>query len=707
MSNQAMVPMQTLSSIFSQDSASTLLTCRDSSPSFRILDMRNTLADEQSTKACISFLWNAPARFAPSYLSTTDLHTLTSAYDTEVRKTVLTSCNHAPAELEGQEVEDIPTGSEPALLSATTGGDATIFALFGGQGTNEVYFDELQPLYDIYRPYVAPLITIVTRDALIPLASERTRHPTIASVMGPGQPTMSNLEVPNLEDYGLERHLYGTAPKPEELREVDGNGSLKKNLRNRSTEKKSKSMMRKSTFSQYTFLRIYKEKTSQTLDKTHQPFEDEETFAATLRSIRMHAEKRVENAMVIAEKGGEESEEKLKEKSEESRSSAGHARDAECYRRGGEGNGQEPQEEKTTSTNAATSSDTSQDVARAKTSYPREETPAQSTPGPSPRTVDRIPEILKASRTALERSNNRPKPPENGCGTDAPLSKPLSQATKIRSDEPPDMNRRDRKPLGTAIERSSDQGKPPENDCGTDAPSSRPPRQKTEIRSDESPDVNRRELKPYRTAPQRADNQPKRIKNGRATDTPSSKHKFTISKSPPIFPSSKDHRSDIPSDLESHIRRDFRARRLPGICSQPIQQDSPILETRMAGIDYRDPRSISGEDRGNDPEDLCELVAGAAGHPAGLVFAVAITSSSAFEDYAESTLEALRRLFFPELRSQQVLPAVILELNNRRVSHNSPLAFPIPPPFQTALRHCAHNALDFVTCSSDYRSTWA
>ncbi|KAF8875133.1 hypothetical protein BD779DRAFT_761112 [Infundibulicybe gibba] len=50
--------------------------------------------------------------------------------------------------------------------------------------------------------------------------------------MGPGQPTMSNLEVPNLEDsgsnwvtykerviqtlthQGLERHLYGTVPKP-------------------------------------------------------------------------------------------------------------------------------------------------------------------------------------------------------------------------------------------------------------------------------------------------------------------------------------------------------------------------------------------------------------------------------------------------------------------------------------------------------------
>ncbi|KAF8877984.1 hypothetical protein BD779DRAFT_1677053 [Infundibulicybe gibba] len=104
--------------------------------------------------------------------------------------------------------------------------------------------------------------------------------------------------------------------------------------------------------------------------------------------------------------------------------------------------------------------------------------------------------VLKALGIALEWSNNRPKPPESDCATGKSSSKPLSQATKIRSDEPPDTNRRDRKPLGTAIEWSSDQGKPPENDCGTDAPSSRPPRQKTEIRSDESPDVNRRELSP-------------------------------------------------------------------------------------------------------------------------------------------------------------------------------------------------------------------
>ncbi|KAF8874090.1 hypothetical protein BD779DRAFT_265154 [Infundibulicybe gibba] len=475
------------------------------------------------------------------------------------------------------------------------------------------------------------------------------------------------------------------------------------------------------TISRVTFLQTRREKTSAQLwTRLADMFENKiNFFKAASRSVHAHAEKRAENAMVIAGKRGEEPEEKMKEKNREVRTSARPA-DEECYRRGGGSEGQEPQEEETKGTDEE--SDIPCDI-----SYPREDTPALSTPRP-PRTVDlanKPPEIyletpiacemstkntnpreitpkkedkptyiekceyitqkeypkprktecevvkghktdidedsasymicgtekrsgavegnayhcrnslpiartvqiegknaphisspsrsienkvvklpranrhvLKALGTAPERSNNRPKPPEIDCATGKSSSKPLSQATKIRSDEPPDTNRRDRKPLGTAIERSSDQGKPPENDCGTDAPSSRPPRQKTEIRSDESPDMNRRELKPYRTALQRANNQPKRMKNGRAMDIPSSKHNISISKTPPNSPSSKDHQSDIPSDLESHIRRDFRARKPPGSYSQPIQQDSPILEARPAGIDHRDPRSISGEDRG-------------------------------------------------------------------------------------------------------------
>ena len=67
-----------------------------------------------------------------------------------VSKTVLSSYFLALAALEGGNVTDIPRAPASALLSAAAKGEASVFALFGGQDTNEVYFDELQSLYDIY-----------------------------------------------------------------------------------------------------------------------------------------------------------------------------------------------------------------------------------------------------------------------------------------------------------------------------------------------------------------------------------------------------------------------------------------------------------------------------------------------------------------------------------------------------------------------------
>jgi len=74
--------------------------------------------------------------------------------------------------LEDANVADISRGPAPALLSAAAKGDASIFALLGRQGNNEVYFDELQSLDGIYKPYVAPLIS-VTDKVLKHLASTR------------------------------------------------------------------------------------------------------------------------------------------------------------------------------------------------------------------------------------------------------------------------------------------------------------------------------------------------------------------------------------------------------------------------------------------------------------------------------------------------------------------------------------------------------
>lgn len=90
----------------------------------------------------------------------------------------------------------VPRAPVSALLQVAEKGEAAIFALFGGQGTNEVYFDELQNLYDIYTPYVAPFVAAMTNDILIPLATAR--------------------EDTNYYSYGLDvlSWLTGAAPRP-------------------------------------------------------------------------------------------------------------------------------------------------------------------------------------------------------------------------------------------------------------------------------------------------------------------------------------------------------------------------------------------------------------------------------------------------------------------------------------------------------------
>lgn len=68
-------------------------------------------------------------------------------------------------------VEGTPKLPTPSLLAEALSGRASVFALFGGQGINEVYFDELQTLFDTYRPFVEPFLHSTVNDVLQPLAS--------------------------------------------------------------------------------------------------------------------------------------------------------------------------------------------------------------------------------------------------------------------------------------------------------------------------------------------------------------------------------------------------------------------------------------------------------------------------------------------------------------------------------------------------------
>lgn len=120
----------------------------------------------------ISVLLDVFRHFTTTYLTTKDVHSLVMPYDTVVRKEVLTAYFSALAALETfVEPSEIPRPPPSALLTAASQSKASLYALFGGQGTNEVYFDELQSLYDIYKPFVSSFLT-ASRNVLVSLASK-------------------------------------------------------------------------------------------------------------------------------------------------------------------------------------------------------------------------------------------------------------------------------------------------------------------------------------------------------------------------------------------------------------------------------------------------------------------------------------------------------------------------------------------------------
>ncbi|KAJ6458552.1 fatty acid synthase [Mycena sanguinolenta] len=130
------------------------MDCRQiaSSPSGRSnIAMRPLILSQPRT----ALLLNVFKHFTSTYLHTKEIHSLVASYDTEVRKTVLTSYFLALAALRDNKVNAIPTSARSALLTAVAAKKASVFALFGGQGTNE-------SLYDIYKPFVSEFLATVT-----------------------------------------------------------------------------------------------------------------------------------------------------------------------------------------------------------------------------------------------------------------------------------------------------------------------------------------------------------------------------------------------------------------------------------------------------------------------------------------------------------------------------------------------------------------
>ncbi|TIB03399.1 hypothetical protein E3P94_00662 [Wallemia ichthyophaga] len=129
--------------------------------------------DEQS----LYVLQASLVHFHQVHLSHVDVHNLTAKLDAELRKLVLSAFFKSRAALEAAGLET-PQSPPSALIQQSIQGNANVYALFGGQGANEVYFDELQNLFDIYQPYVEDFLTESSK-TLIDLAKNASNNGSV------------------------------------------------------------------------------------------------------------------------------------------------------------------------------------------------------------------------------------------------------------------------------------------------------------------------------------------------------------------------------------------------------------------------------------------------------------------------------------------------------------------------------------------------
>jgi hypothetical protein len=98
--------------------------------------------------------------FGVQYLKNNDVHAITRSLSSDAKKVVLQAYFAALVVLKKHKVIT-PEEAKPAqsaLFAAAQRGDTKIFAIFGGQGNIEEYFDELADIFETYDGLVQPFI---------------------------------------------------------------------------------------------------------------------------------------------------------------------------------------------------------------------------------------------------------------------------------------------------------------------------------------------------------------------------------------------------------------------------------------------------------------------------------------------------------------------------------------------------------------------
>lgn len=139
----------------------------------------------------VSVASNLFTSFCNRYLKNNDVHAVTRALTTDSRKIVLNAYYSGLFAL--QDSKDIKqlTVSQSALFSAAGRGETKIFAIFGGQGNIEEYFDEMADIYETYDGLVKPFI-----EKMAAVLSEHARSSEASVFHSKGLDILKWLETP-------------------------------------------------------------------------------------------------------------------------------------------------------------------------------------------------------------------------------------------------------------------------------------------------------------------------------------------------------------------------------------------------------------------------------------------------------------------------------------------------------------------------------
>ncbi|KAI8805920.1 hypothetical protein BJ742DRAFT_774644 [Cladochytrium replicatum] len=129
-----------------------------------------TASDSAALDARVPFLSTVFSQLHSQHIKSAGIHSACRSLPVERRRLVLRNYYAAVAELKKHDAlaADVSLDSSSALFDAVRSGKASIFAVFGGQGNVEEYFEELVTLYETYEAFARPFVAqaAVTLDQL-------------------------------------------------------------------------------------------------------------------------------------------------------------------------------------------------------------------------------------------------------------------------------------------------------------------------------------------------------------------------------------------------------------------------------------------------------------------------------------------------------------------------------------------------------------